>query len=96
VTYADLWYNVVSDTAAIDATADQSGPTIQQILQEHGFDCRSPIIVPDDETRIQSFVKDCSERGNVDWIITTGGTGFGVRDKTPEVKIDLSISCQHF
>ncbi|KIM76426.1 hypothetical protein PILCRDRAFT_826433 [Piloderma croceum F 1598] len=74
----------ISDTASIDATADKSGPTIQQIIQEQGFDCRSPTIVPDDETQIQSFVKDCSERGNVDWIITTGGTGFGVRDRTPE------------
>lgn len=43
-------------------------------------------IVPDDETQIQAFVKEMSERGDIDWIVTTGGTGFGVRDRTPEVK----------
>ena len=85
--YVDTQHNAVSDTASIDASADKSGPTIQNILQERGFDCKPPTIVSDDETRIQSFVKDCSEQGNVDWVITTGGTGFGIRDRTPEVKL---------
>lgn len=74
----------ISDTAATDATADKSGPTIQNILQHRGFDCTPPTIVSDDEARIQTFVKDCVERRTIDWIITTGGTGFGVRDRTPE------------
>jgi hypothetical protein len=91
--HADTQYNAVSDTASTDATVDRSGPTIKNILQERGFDCTSPTIVPDDETQIQSFVKDCSERGNADWIVTTGGTGFGVRDRTPEVKI-ICLSSQ--
>ncbi|KIK96138.1 hypothetical protein PAXRUDRAFT_32580 [Paxillus rubicundulus Ve08.2h10] len=38
----------------------------------------------DDEAQIREIVKEQSEKGAVDWIITTGGTGFGVRDRTPE------------
>ncbi|KAH9855051.1 MoaB/Mog domain-containing protein [Lenzites betulinus] len=74
----------VSDTAAADASADRSGPTIQSILIEKGFVCKHLVIVPDDEIRIRSVVLGWCDQGDVDWIITTGGTGFGVRDRTPE------------
>lgn len=50
----------------------------------------SPIIIPDDVDLIQ---KTINEVIGVDWIITTGGTGFGVRDNTPEVsRTDLVFS----
>ena len=77
---------LVSDTAAKDASADQSGPLIQSVLQEQGFTCKTPIIVPDEEEKIRQSVNKLSCSGDVDWIITTGGTGFGVRDRTPEVR----------
>ncbi|KAF7965397.1 hypothetical protein HWV62_43720 [Athelia sp. TMB] len=79
----------ISDTASRDVTADKSGPAIRSILEERGFDCRSPVIVPDDEEQIKSFVKTCAEKGDADWIVTTGGTGFGIRDKTPEAVSQL-------
>lgn len=56
-------------------------------MSERGFDCRSPVIVPDEEEQIKAFIKSHSDKGDIDWIVTTGGTGFGVRDKTPEVII---------
>lgn len=81
----DLKDYLVSDTSAKDASADKSGPLIQSILQEQGFACTARIIVPDEERKIQQYVRFFSDSGDVDWIITTGGTGFGVRDRTPEV-----------
>ncbi|KAI0638478.1 MoaB/Mog domain-containing protein [Trametes polyzona] len=74
----------VSDTAAADATADRSGPTIQSVLTEHGYVCTHLVVVPDDEIRIRTVVLGWCDQGDVDWIVTTGGTGFGVRDRTPE------------
>ncbi|TFK28969.1 molybdenum cofactor biosynthesis protein [Coprinopsis marcescibilis] len=78
----------VSDTAAKDKNADGSGPTIQQILSDHNIVVPESnyAIVPDDVDAIQAAVKRWLERteSQVDWIITTGGTGFGVRDVTPE------------
>ena len=62
-----------------------SGPEIQQILQRHGYQDISIALLPDDEAQIRQTVQDQSEGGATDWIITTGGTGFGVRDRTPEV-----------
>ncbi|KAJ7034160.1 MoaB/Mog domain-containing protein [Mycena alexandri] len=75
----------VSDTASATSTADKSGPAIREILSQSGaFSCNDHLIVADDIQSIQTAVKDWCNRGDVDWIITTGGTGFGVRDQTPE------------
>ncbi|KAI0650442.1 MoaB/Mog domain-containing protein [Trametes meyenii] len=74
----------VSDTAAADASADRSGPVIQSILTQSGYVCKHLVIVPDDEIRIRTVVLGWCDQGDVDWIVTTGGTGFGVRDRTPE------------
>ncbi|KAI0677254.1 MoaB/Mog domain-containing protein [Trametes maxima] len=74
----------VSDTAATDASADRSGPVIQSILTQSGYVCRHLVIVPDDEIRIRTVVLGWCDQGDIDWIVTTGGTGFGVRDRTPE------------
>ncbi|KAI0832725.1 MoaB/Mog domain-containing protein [Trametes gibbosa] len=74
----------VSDTAAANVSADRSGPTIQSILAARGFVCKHLVIVPDDEIRIRTVVLGWCDQGDIDWIVTTGGTGFGVRDRTPE------------
>ncbi|KAF5388108.1 hypothetical protein D9615_000748 [Tricholomella constricta] len=76
----------VSDQASIDADADKSGPTIQAILKEQGgkFTCHEHLIVPDDISQIQDVVKKWAQQDDIHWIITAGGTGFGVRDHTPE------------
>ncbi|TFY66636.1 hypothetical protein EVG20_g4452 [Dentipellis fragilis] len=73
----------VSDTASADATADKSGPTIREIVLDKGFEVKFQQVVPDDEAAIKRIVREWSA-AKVDWIITTGGTGFGVRDRTPE------------
>ncbi|KAF8958523.1 molybdenum cofactor biosynthesis protein [Flammula alnicola] len=77
----------VSDTAFANPSADKSGPAIKEIIglhtscqvnEEH---CQ---IVPDDAQKIASVVQELCGSGSVDWLISTGGTGFGVRDVTPE------------
>ncbi|KAG7447648.1 uncharacterized protein BT62DRAFT_1075023 [Guyanagaster necrorhizus] len=85
-TYSILthYVNSFSDTAFKDASADRSGPALVTLLQEAGLSCPNCEIVPDEVQRIQYFVKLWSDTGLVDLIITTGGTGFGVRDRTPE------------
>ncbi|KAJ2936055.1 hypothetical protein H1R20_g1039, partial [Candolleomyces eurysporus] len=79
----------VSDTAAQDSSADRSGPTIKQILSDRNVVVgdNDHTIVRDDVEAIRRIIRDWTGReGNlrIDWIITTGGTGFGVRDVTPE------------
>ncbi|RXW17242.1 hypothetical protein EST38_g8610 [Candolleomyces aberdarensis] len=79
----------VSDTAAQDNSADQSGPTIRQSLSDRNVVIgeNDHTIVGDDVEAIRGVIRDWTGREGdlkVDWIITTGGTGFGVRDVTPE------------
>ena len=81
----------VSDTAADNSAADLSGPTIQQIVSStEGFNISDThcCIVPDEKELIARIAIEYCASGEVDWIITTGGTGFGVRDVTPEVNLD--------
>lgn len=75
----------MSDTAAADTSLDKSGPTIRDIVSGAGYECKYLLVVPDDELRIRHTVRTWADQGDVDWIVTTGGTGFGVRDRTPEV-----------
>ncbi|KAJ4479031.1 MoaB/Mog domain-containing protein [Lentinula aciculospora] len=78
----------VSDRASAlhsDPNYDKSGPAIQELLVNYStFSCNEHAIVPDDISDIQDAVKKWAINGEVDWIITTGGTGFGPRDRTPE------------
>ena len=80
----------MSDTAAANSGADLSGPTIRQIIssiEELNVSDAHCCIVPDEKEVIARVTSEYCASGEVDWIITTGGTGFGVRDVTPEVEI---------
>ncbi|KAK2465926.1 hypothetical protein APHAL10511_001567 [Amanita phalloides] len=78
----------VSDTASLEPKADRSGPAIETLLREVSsnaqYSCDARAIVPDDMVQIRGQVASWAKRGDVDWIVITGGTGFGVRDYTPE------------
>ena len=72
---------------------DRSGPTVKTTLIEQGVECKFLFVVPDDEAKIRETVKGWCDEGSVDLVITTGGTGFGVRDRTPEVCAHTSSLC---
>jgi len=76
----------ISDRASQGVYEDKSGPsaqeTLQAILSPHELSFRLKII-PDDITQITQELKDSALK-NVDFIFTTGGTGIGPRDITPE------------
>ncbi len=74
----------VSDTAYADASSDRSGPLIREILSNAGYSTVSSGICRDERNYISNFVKELSDESKCDLIITTGGTGFGRRDVTPE------------
>ena len=76
----------MSDTASQNSSFDKSGPAIKDVLQARGFIIHASAIVPDEEHSITSSVAKWASEA-VDWILTTGGTGFGIRDRTPEVSL---------
>jgi molybdopterin adenylyltransferase len=79
----------LSDRASSGDYEDRSGPEISRLLREF-FDIRKrgididSIIIPDEESRLKDVIGR-SRFENLDFIITTGGTGIGTRDITPDV-----------
>ncbi len=74
----------ISDSCAQNKRADVSGQTIKDMLPEDKFVVCDKTIVPDDYQAIASAIKHFSDKHDIDMILTTGGTGLGPRDVTPE------------
>jgi len=79
---------VVSDSAADGTREDRSGALLVEGLREHGADAPAPVIVPDDAEAIRAAVLEACHDAP-DFVFTTGGTGLGPRDVTPEAVADL-------
>ena len=74
----------VSDTASNDASLDRSGPVLSEHLLTAGFNHVTRSICSDDIDAIQSQIRRMADDQQLNLVITTGGTGFGLRDVTPE------------
>jgi len=74
----------VSDRCASGERDDISGATLVELLKEAGAQLVATEIVSDDLEPLAEKLRAYSERADVNLIITTGGTGFGPRDNTPE------------
>lgn len=79
----------VSDRCSAGEKVDKSGPAVAQMLEEAGFPVIYRGLVPDERHEISAeFIKCAYELGS-DLIVSTGGTGFGKRDITPEATRDV-------
>jgi len=74
----------VSDSCAQGKREDISGQTIKDILTKNGFEICDKRIVADNQEAIADELKYFSDKADIDVVITTGGTGLGPRDTTPE------------
>lgn len=74
----------VSDSCAQGKREDISGQTIKDILPEDRFEICRKRIVADDHEKIVNELKHFSDKADIDVVFTTGGTGLGPRDVTPE------------
>ena len=68
---------------------DLSGDTIQHVITVEGFEIKSRSIVIDEKEIIESQLIEWSDSGGLDLILTTGGTGLGSRDVTPEATLAI-------
>jgi len=73
----------VSDGVSARTREDESGRALVRILKDAGFDVMEPIVVPDEEQRIADALVAAADQG-ADVVVTTGGTGLGPRDVTPQ------------
>lgn len=73
----------VSDRSAAGARADAAGPRAVDALRAAGWRCDDARIVPDGEGPVSTAIRQALADG-ARLIVTTGGTGVGPRDRTPE------------
>lgn len=77
----------VSDGVAHGARQDDSGDALAVRLQAAGADTVERTVVPDEVDQIQAALETAAASARV--VVTTGGTGFGPRDVTPEATAPL-------
>jgi molybdenum cofactor synthesis domain-containing protein len=78
----------VSDGVFNGRREDKSGPTLVTLLRRGGFETGDPEVVPDEVERIAEAIETAVTRGAV-IVVTTGGTGLGPRDVTPQATAAL-------
>lgn len=74
----------ISDGCAAGERADRSGAFLEAWAGDAGHQVARRAVVPDDALTITRTLLAWADGGAVDAILTTGGTGFGPRDVTPE------------
>src|ERR687895_383681 len=72
----------VSDGVAEGVRRDVAGPAVAVVLEGAGFEVLRREVVPDEPDAIRSAIRDLAEGAAL--VVTTGGTGIGPRDVTPE------------
>lgn len=77
----------LSDSVVSGKYEDRSGPALIARCRELGWRIVSSSVLSDDKTAIEAFLKSTADSNDADLILTTGGTGVGPRDLTPEATL---------
>jgi molybdopterin adenylyltransferase len=79
----------ISDSASRGEREDLSGPAVVSELQSLQAEVVATEILPDEREQIAALLRHYADDGATNLILTTGGTGLGPRDVTPEATRDV-------
>lgn len=77
----------LSDKGFAGEREDKSGPLIEKMLKEAGYEVAETLLLPDGKAGLQRQLMRLADQRQISVIFTTGGTGFSERDVTPEATI---------
>ena len=80
----------LSDKGAAGEREDLSGPAAQALLDEAGYDVQENLLLPDEPSLLKHHLIRLSDSRQVNLVVTTGGTGFSLRDQTPEATLEVA------
>jgi molybdopterin adenylyltransferase len=80
----------LSDKASAGLRADASGPLLCELLEGIGAITSDAVVIPDDQPTIERTLAELADSGEIDLILTTGGTGLAPRDRTPEATLAVA------
>lgn len=79
---------VLSDRASRGEYADEAGPLLVERLRTMGATVAAPVVLPDDAHQLERHLRQLADSGTA-LVLTSGGTGLGPRDVTPEAFSNL-------
>lgn len=79
----------VSDSVSRGLRTDIGGQRAEEALARMGFAVAVRVAVPDEREEIAALLRRLADEEGVRLIVTTGGTGLGPRDVTPEATLDV-------
>ena len=74
----------ISDRSSRGERPDTSGPALEEVVIAQGWQIVRRQIIPDDFSTIRQLLAEWVDSGEMNVLLTTGGTGFSPRDVTPE------------
>lgn len=80
----------VSDGASRGERDDTSGAAIRELIVGIGGEVTHAAVIPDERPEIAATLALWCDGGEVDLVVTTGGTGLSARDVTPEATMDIA------
>lgn len=80
---------IASDKGSKGDRIDKSGRLIKEIMENNGYISKKYIVLPDEREILSQEMKTMCDVLAVDLILTSGGTGFSMRDITPEATMDV-------
>lgn len=83
----------LSDKGSRGERIDRSGPAIVERLTENGYTVIEQLLLPDEPARLSAELRRLCDQRQPDLILTTGGTGFSPRDRTPEATLAVAERC---
>lgn len=80
----------LSDKGAKGERVDESGPAAAEMLLQAGYEVVEQLILPDEPEQLKTQLIRLADGRQVDLILTSGGTGFSMRDQTPEATLAVA------
>ncbi len=81
---------ILSDKGARNERVDESGPMAVKMLEEAGYEVVETMILPDEPAPLKAQLIRLADGRQVDLVLTSGGTGFSLRDQTPEATMAVA------
>jgi molybdenum cofactor synthesis domain-containing protein len=79
----------ISDSVSRGTHKDASGPNLRERCTQLGWEVVSESVLPDEPASIRERLASLADGGVAELILTTGGTGIGPRDATPEATAEI-------
>lgn len=80
----------LSDSGCAGQREDKSGPVIRALTEAAGYTVAHTALLPDGVEPLASELKRLCDEDLADLVLTTGGTGFSPRDRTPEATLAVA------